>query len=52
MEEQEVVVLFRRLPDDDPVEIEKNSRCSYDVWLDRQCLQASLVGAKEMFVQG
>ena len=52
VEEKLVVAVFRRLCDGDPVKIEKNSRCSSDVWLDHHCPQVSLVGAKEMFVQG
>ena len=52
MVEEKVVEVFRRHHDGDPMEIEKNACCSSDVWLDRHCLQASLLGAKEMFVQG
>ena len=52
MVEEKVVEVFRHHHDGDPVEIEKNSRCSSDIWLNRHCLHGSFVGAKEMFVQG
>ena len=48
-----VLEVFRRLRDGDPVEIEKNVRCSSDnLVVSSMTLQALLVAGKEMFVQG